>query len=300
MRFFIEKTESMRNFANKLWNAARFIQMNKPDKSLGEMILDKPEDKWIVSLANNLAREVSENIDKYELGVAFGKIYDFVWSEFCDWYIEIAKSRIIEKDESVFPTLLYVLEIALKCLHPFMPFITEEIYSELYQNGFIAVSDFPKFNPDMVFEEETRKIENAKMAIREIRNLRAQMNVPPSKKVDVKILADNEDDFKAPFFAKLAYAKNVIFVKNESEVDIKNSVLAVTPNAKIFMLQSDLVDLEAEKKRIAQEKIKIQKEIDIFEKKLSNENFTNKAPKEVIEEAKQKLANYKEMLEKIS
>ncbi|MDD4688619.1 MAG: valine--tRNA ligase [Eubacteriales bacterium] len=305
MRFYSERVEASRNFANKLWNAARFVLMNLPEDmpevaSLPENL--RIEDKWIVSKLNRLAKEVTDNLDKFELGIAVQKLYDFIWDELCDWYIEMVKPRLMEEEGTdAQQVLVYVLSQTLKLLHPFMPYITEEIYSHLpVEKGSIMLKDYPKYDEALNFETEENSTEVIKSAIRAIRNLRSEMNVPPSKKAKLIIVTDKTDIFSQgeAFFKKLAWASDVVVSNNKDEVP-ENAIIVVTEGAEIFMPQGDLVDKEKELERLNKEKEKLIGEIKRVEGKLSNQGFIAKAPDKVIEEEKAKGEKYKEMLEKI-
>ncbi|HZJ83055.1 MAG TPA: valine--tRNA ligase [Clostridia bacterium] len=309
MRFYTERVESSRNFANKIWNASRFILMNLKDWDMKE-----PEegdydlaDRWIFSKYNRLIEEVTDNMDKYELGLAVQKLHDFLWNEFCDWYIELVKPRLYAEDGSergtVLYTLTYVLSNTLKLLHPFMPFITEEIWQHLPHEGdSIMISSWPEYNHSEVDMDAEDSMETIMTAIRSIRNIRAEMDVPPSQKAQVIIVAPKEhgDIFTKGkmFFEKLAYASKVIIKDNQEGVP-ENSVSAVTDRAQIFMPLEDLIDFDKEMERLDKEKKNLQKEISRAKGKLSNESFVNKAPEVVVGEEREKLQKYEDMLEKV-
>jgi len=305
MRFYHERVEASRNFANKLWNAARFVLMNLPEdmpevNSLPENL--RIEDKWIVSKLNRLAKDVTENLDKFELGIAVQKLYDFIWDELCDWYIEMVKPRLMEEEGTdAQQVLVYVLSQTLKLLHPFMPYITEEIYSHLpVEKGSIMLKSYPEYDEALNFEVEEYNTEVIKSAIRAIRNLRSEMNVPPSKKAKLVIVTEKTDIFSQgeAFFKKLAWASDVVVSDNKSEVP-ENAIVVVAEGAEIFMPQGDLVDKEKELERLNKEKEKLLGEIKRVESKLSNQGFIAKAPQKVIDEEKAKGEKYKEMLEKV-
>ena len=306
MRFSDEKIEAARNFNNKIWNAARFVLMNltiedaylPPENDL------ELEDKWILSKFNNVAGEVVANLDKFELGVALAKIYDFIWDVFCDWYIELVKPRLSEtgtKSNLVAQNVLvYVLSGAMKLLHPFMPFITEEIWSSLPHAGeSIMISSYPAFDESLVFDEEEKKMEILITTIRSIRNRRAEMNVPPSRKAALHIVSARTDVFNdktAKFFVKLASASEVTvtgFYHDDSAVQI------VTPDATVYVPLAELIDLDKEIARLNAEKTKTLSEIERLDKKLSNPGFVAKAPEAVVAGEKAKLEKYKDALEKI-
>lgn len=309
MRFYNERVEASRNFANKIWNASRFILMN-----LRDLVPQKPDtkqldlpDRWIISKYNQLVKEVTENLEKYELGMAVQKLYDFIWSEFCDWYIELAKPRLYHQEgdqrEVVLYTLTYVLSNTLKLLHPFMPFITEEIWQHLPHEGeSIMISSWPEYNQEEVDLESEDQMEAIMNAIRSIRNIRAEMDVPPSQKAQLIIIPSQgyRDVFENGkiYFERLAYASKVILKDNEQDIP-KNSVSAVADKAQLFMPLEDLVDFEKEMERLSKEKETLIKEIARANGKLSNENFVKKAPPAVVEEERQKLQRYHEMMEKV-
>ncbi len=307
MRFYMERVEASRNFANKIWNASRFTLMNLditenklPDEN--ELQL---EDKWIISKYNTVVREVTENLDNFELGVAVSKLYDFIWDNFCDWYIELVKPRLFDKENPTGKTaqyvLTYVLSNTMKLLHPFMPFITEEIWQHLPHVGeSIVISDYPKFCDDLSYPTDEKNMELIMNAISAIRNRRSEMNVPPSKKAKIIIVTDKNEIFAngAIFFEKLASASEVIIQKNKENIDA-NAVNIVVPACEIFIPMGELVDKEKELARLNDEKKKLEAEIKRVEGKLSNEGFTSKAPQKVIDEEKEKGRKYSEMLAKV-
>ncbi len=305
MRFSDEKIESARNFTNKIWNAARFVLMNLDIENVSLPAEDKLEleDKWILSLFNKLARDVEANLDKFELGIALSKLYDFIWDIYCDWYIELTKPRLAQKDTEenkvAQNVLAYVLRETLKLLHPFMPFITEEIYQALpHDEESIMISHFPKYDEKMTFDAEEEKMSALIDAVCALRNRRAEMNVPPSKKAAVYIVSERNDiynDKTARFFEKLAGAAKVEFVPCEDP----NAVQIVAGSATLFVPLADIVDFEKERERLNKEKEKTLGEIERLEKKLSNEGFVAKAPAAVIDGERAKLAKYKEQLESI-
>ncbi|MCQ2462324.1 MAG: valine--tRNA ligase [Clostridia bacterium] len=305
MRFSDEKIESSRNFANKLWNAARFILMNldddEPAPALPEALAD--EDKWIVTLYNDVVKGVTENLEKFELGMAVQKLYDFIWDIFCDWYIEIAKIRLQNDDESknqVKAVLVYVMSNTLKLLHPFMPFITEEIWQTLPHNGdSIMISDWPVYDEKLNFTAEVEKMNSIMDAIRAVRNRRAEMNVVPSKKAHVYIATAKPEIFgeSGVFFKRLASASDVSVADS---FEIENSVSIVTADARIYIPMGDLVDFAAECKRLEKELEATLKKLAQINGKLSNEGFLAKAPAQVIEGQKlekEKLDEKVKMLE---
>ncbi len=301
MRFSDEKVSASRNFANKIWNAARFILMNIDGKEVkcelpSELAL---EDKWIISLFNTLAKEVTENLEKFELGVAVAKLYDFIWDVFCDWYIEIAKIRL-QKDGAEAQTarqvLVWVMSNTLKLLHPFMPFITEEIWQTLPHDGeSIMISAWPEFCEANSYAAEEAAMEKIMTAVRAIRNRRAEMNVPPSKKAKVYIATayTSTFEFGGVFMQKLASASEVE-VGDSFELD--GAVCIVTEDAKIYIPMGELVDFEAEKARLQKELAAVQKDLDFVNNKLSNENFVAKAPANVVAAQREQKAKYEEKI----
>ena len=306
MRFSTEKVESSRNFANKIWNASRFIQMNLTiDKAElpAELAL---EDKWILSKYNDLVKAVTENIDKYELGLAVQKLYDFIWDNFCDWYIEIVKPRLQDKDdpaanENAQKVLCYVLSGTMQLLHPFMPFITETIWQALPHEGpSVMVSKWPEYEDALHFAVEAEQVETMMDTIRAIRARRAEMNVPPSKKAQVILLTDKRAAYEAGslFFAKLAYASGIEFVE-QAPANLESLVSIVTKGAQVYMPMGELVDFEKERARLQKEKAKVQKDIDFVMKKLNNPGFVAKAPEAVIAQEREKAAKYQELMEKL-
>lgn len=307
MRFSTEKVESSRNFANKIWNASRFIQMNLTiDKAELPEILAL-EDKWILSKFNDLVKAVTENIDKYELGLAVQKLYDFIWDNFCDWYIEIVKPRLQNKDdvqanENAQKVLCYVLSNTMKLLHPFMPFITETIWQALpHEDESIMISKWPEYQESLNFAVEAEQVETIMDTIRAIRARRAEMNVPPSKKAQVILFTENRNAYEAgsTFFAKLAYASEIQFV-DAAPSNVESMVSVVTKGAQVYMPMGELVDFEKEKARLEKEKAKVQKDIDFVMKKLNNEGFVAKAPAAVIAQEREKAAKYQELMDKLN
>ncbi len=299
MRYSDKKVEAARNFANKLWNASRFALMNLTiDKvTLPEAAALKTEDKWLLSKLNTLILEVSTNLDKYELGVALAKIYDFVWDILCDWYIELIKPRLNEGDLTAQNVLAYALSETLKLLHPFMPFITEEIYQAIPHTAeSIMIDSYPEFDESLSFAKEEEQMAKIIEAISLIRNRRAEMNVAPSKKAKVIIAtADREtySDDTVKFFIKLASASEVAFV---DACDDENAVQIVATSATVYIPLGELIDFNKERERLNKEKEKILSEIDRVDKKLGNEGFVAKAPAQLIEAEKAKREKYKEQL----
>ncbi len=306
MRFYTERCEAMRNFANKIWNASRFLMMNLTiDKcQLPEKL--ELEDKWILSKLNSLIPDVTENMDKYELGVAAQKVYDFIWDSYCDWYIELTKSRLQGEDEDskvrAQQVLCYVLTQILKLLHPFMPFITEEIWQALPHEGdFLMLQQWPEYREDLAFAEEEKALELVMDAIRAIRTRRAEMNVPPSKKAQLTVATAQQDVFAAgiPFLKRLGYASEVSIVAADQAPDAAGQVVIVTHVAQLFIPMGELVDLEKEKARIEKELKKNSDELTKLNTKLSNPGFVNKAPANVVEAEKERAAKLAELVGKL-
>ena len=307
MRFSDEKIEASRNFSNKIWNAARFVLMNLdiekielPDESALRI-----EDKWILSKLNRLTKEVSANIESFELGVALSKLYDFIWDNFCDWYIELLKPRFNDKgseDNKVAQNVIaYVLSSALKLLHPFMPFITEELYQALpHDVESIMISEYPEYTPSLDFPEDEARMQSLIAAVKAVRNRRAEMNVPPSKKATVFIKSEKHDAFNettSGFFTRLASASDVVYI---DEYKGEDAVSIITDDCAIYIPLSEVVDFEKEKARLEGELVKTQGEIDRLEKKLSNEGFVAKAPAAVVDGERAKLKAYKEKADSIA
>ena len=289
MRFSDEKVGASRNFANKLWNAARFILMNLGEDEKAPHIPDELalEDKWILSLFNKLTKEVTDNLDKFELGIAVQKLYDFIWDVFCDWYIEISKIRLNSGDEKAAQTardmLVYIMSNTLKLLHPFMPFITEEIWQTLPHEGeSIMISQWPVYKDEYDFSVEEQEMDRIMEAVRAIRNRRAEMNVPPSKKAKYYIATAHKDTFeKAGIFMQRLASCSEAEIGDSFEID--DAVCIVTTDAKIYIPLGELVDFEKEIARLNKEKEKVLKDLEFIDKKLNNENFVAKAPKAVVD-----------------
>ncbi len=312
MRFYWERVEASRNFANKVWNASRFIMMN-----IGEEVLVAPslqqlaaEDQWILSKVNTLAKDVTENMDKFELGIAVQKVYDFIWDEFCDWYIEIAKTRTFKKEENpesakvAMWTLKTVLIQALKLLHPFMPFITEEIFCTLQtEEETIMLSQWPEYKQVWHFVQAEEAIEHVKELVKGIRNTRTAMEVPPSRKANVFIVT--EDSELRDTFASMKSAYSLLASASEIHVQADKSgigedaVSVVIPGAVVYLPLEDLVDFEKEKERLLKEKQRLVKELSRSKGMLSNENFLKRAPEAKVQEEKEKLAKYEQMMEQV-
>ncbi len=311
MRFYNERVENSRNFANKVWNASRFIMMNIADNDV-----TKPadadlaiEDKWIISAVNTLAKDVTENMDKYELGIAVQKVYDFIWDQFCDWYIEIVKPRMYSEDytaskNAALWTAKFALTNALKLLHPYMPFITEEIFCTLHpEEETIMLSAWPEYDDSLAFSEAEAMVERAKDVVRGMRQLRTDMDVPPSKKAAIHIVAADEairHTFTAiePVFKTLAGATEVFIQADKAGIS-DDAVSAVIADATIFVPLEDLVDFEKEKERLTKEKDRLTKELARSKGMLSNEKFISKAPEAKVAEEKEKLAKYEQMMEQV-
>ena len=311
MRFYWERVENSRNFANKVWNASRFIMMNiEKAAQSGEVALDRltMADKWIVSKVNTLTREVTENLDKYELGIALQKVYDFIWEEFCDWYIEMVKPRLYNEEDdtkaAAIWTLKHVLIQALKLLHPFMPFISEEIFCNLQEEEeTIMVSQWPVYRDDWNFAKEEQSTETIKEAVRAIRGVRSSMNVPPSKKATVYVVSEDAGllqifEHSKSFFAALGYAGEVILQENKEGI-ADDAVSAVIHKAVIYMPFADLVDIEKEIERLRGEEKRLAGELARSRGMLGNETFVNRAPEAKIAEERAKLEKYEQMMEQV-
>ena len=312
MRFYVERCEAMRNFANKLWNASRFVMMNL---TIGDCALPEKlelEDRWILSKLNSLRGEVRENLDRYELGIAAQKIYDFIWDSYCDWYIELTKPRLNGGDaaakEGAELVLLYVLTDILKLLHPFMPYITEEIFQAIPHEGeALIVAPYPKYDAALSFPEDEAGFELIMDAVKAVRSRRAEMNVPPSKRPTLIITSDRPEVFEAgrTYLSKLAYAGEVE-ISAEAPADTEGMVSVVTGSAKMFMPMAELVDIEKERARIEKELDKARAQLEAQNKKLANESFVSRAPEAVVnaereraEKAKALIANLEESLAKL-
>ena len=303
MRYSPEKVEASRNFANKIWNAARFLQMNFDGTEKAPYIPDtlKIEDKWILSKFNKIVAEVTDNLEKFELGLAVAKLYDFIWDVFCDWYIELCKIRLngdnLEEKETAKAVLIYVFSSTMQLLHPFMPFVTEEIWQSLpHQGETIMLSSWPKYNKNLEFEKEENDFELIMQAVRAIRNRRNEMNVPPSRKAALLIETKNKNLFASSeqIFKRLASASEI---KVGEDFDAQGSVLIVTDGAKIFIPMKELIDIEAETARLNKELAKANEDKEFFEKKLNNQGFISKAPAKVVEAQKEQLNKVLEKIE---
>ena len=304
MRFYVEKCEAMRNFANKIWNASRYVLMNLTVEETGlpDAADLEIEDKWVLTKLNTLIKEVTENMDAYELGVASAKVYDFIWDTYCDWYIELTKARLYGENEksklAAQKVLVYVLDQFLRLLHPFMPFITEEIWQAIPHEGkFLMLADWPKYDESLNFGTEAAHMESVMNAIRSIRNRRAEMNVPPSKKSTLYVVSDKGEIFQQGegFICRLAYADKVIICETDPEGH-ENMVCVVTNDAKLYIPLEELIDFEKELARLEKEKANCLKQIAMFEGKLSNEAFVSRAPEKVVAEQREKLEKNRALL----
>jgi len=318
MRFYWERVESSRNFANKIWNASRFIMMNT-DSAKVPADMDPAKltaaDRWILCKANELVKDVTDNMERFELGIAFTKVYDFIWEEFCDWYIEMVKPRLYNTDDEVSQnaalyTLKHVLVSSLKLLHPYMPFVTEEIYCTLKEDTgdtdmdeSIMISSWPVFDEELVYEEDEKSIEMIKEAVKGIRNVRSSMNVPPKKSVDVKVVSkDSEvlDRFRAGevYFRSLVNASDVTYQQDKEGIS-DDAVSVVTGSATLYMPLAELVDISEEIERLKKEEKRLEGELNRSNAMLSNEKFLSKAPESKIAEEKEKLVSYEKMMSEV-
>ncbi len=305
MRFYVEKCEAMRNFCNKIWNASRFVMMNLTveDNHLPETL--ETEDKWILSKLNRVVKEVCDNMDSFELGVAAGKIYDFIWDDYCDWYIELTKPRLNGDDEaakeSAQRVLLYVLVEILKLLHPFMPFITEEIWQALPHEGdALMMQSYPEYSEKLNFPEDEANFGMVMDAIKAVRARRSEMNVPPSRKSHLIIVTEKAKAFTdgEKFICKLAYASGVE-VRAELPESTDGMVSVITDNARMFMPMAELVDLEKERARMEKELANAKKQLDGQNAKLANENFVSRAPEKVVNAEREKKAKLEALIENL-
>ena len=297
MRFYVERCEAMRNFANKLWNASRYVLMNLDENAVNKLpnIQDLTiADKWVLSKLNTLISEVTDNLEKYELGIAVQKVYDFLWDTYCDWYIELTKARLYSEDaaqkQTALQVLVYVLDQTLRLLHPFMPFITEEIWQSLPHDGdALIVAQWPEYTDTLRFRSEELQMESVMNAIRAIRNRRADMNVPPSKKAALFILTSKPDVFAEGegYIQRLAYADEITMLSAEPE-NIDGMVCCTTADAKLYIPMGQLVDVAKEVERVLKELDKAQKNLAGLEGKLSNENFISRAPEAVVQAEREK------------
>ena len=306
MRFYMERVKSSRNFANKIWNASRFIMMNLGDEKVSPADRDSltAADRWILSRVNHLAKEVTANMDSFELGIAVQKIYDFIWDEFCDWYIEMVKPRLWDREdpsrEAALWTLHQVLINALKMLHPYMPFITEEIFCNLSGEESIMIASWPEYREEWNFAQEEYAIQMIKEAVRGIRNVRADMNVPNSKKATVYVVSENPQVRKIfeegrSFFAVLGAASEVLVQADKTGI-ADNAVSVMIPEAAVYMPLAELLDIGKEKERLKKEEERLQKELARVNGMLNNEKFVSRAPASKIQEEKGKLEKYTQMM----
>ncbi len=305
MRFYVERCEAMRNFANKLWNASRYVLMNLDEDAKNQLPAMEEltiADKWVLSKLNKLIAEVTDNLEKYELGVAVAKVYDFLWDTYCDWYIELTKSRLYSEDaaqkQTALQVLVYVLDQTLRLLHPFMPFITEEIWQSLPHEGdALIVASWPVYREDQEFKAEQEQMESVMNAIRTIRNRRAEMNVPPSKKAALYVLTSKPKAFAEGegFIQRLAYADQVTMLDKEPE-NLDGMVCCTTSDAKLYIPMGQLVDVAKELERIGKELEKARKNLAGIEGKLSNEKFTARAPEAVVNAEREKAAKARDLI----
>ena len=309
MRFYRERLENCRNFCNKIWNASRFVLMNmEEDGNPSKLLMLNSADKWILSKVNTLTKEVSECLDRYDLGLAAQKVHDFLWDEFCDWYIEMVKPRLYNKEDGTRDAALWTLKTvlinALKLLHPFMPFITEELFMYLQdEEESIMISQWPVYKEEWNYKENAEEIDAIKAAVRSIRNVRAEMNVVPSKKVQVYVVSQKDDvrrifENSAVFFKTLGHASEVIIQEDKAGIG-EDAVSIVISDATIYMPLADLIDFAKEIERLEKEKEKMTKEVERVEKKLANQGFVAKAPESVIDEEKAKGDKYRTILVQI-
>jgi valyl-tRNA synthetase len=309
MRFYYERVENSRNFANKVWNASRFIMMNMEGKEIHEPKSLEPADQWILSSLNNLVKDVTENLDRYELGIAVQKVYDFIWEQFCDWYIEMVKPRLYNTDDAesqnaALWTLKTVLIDALKLLHPYMPFVTEEIFCTIQdEEESIMISKWPEYREDRNFPKQERDIEIIKSAVRGIRNVRSEMNVAPSKKAEVFVVSDKEEIRRTfeegkLFFASLAYASEVNIQADKTGI-ADDAVSVVIADATLYIPFAELVDIAQEIERLTKEAERLTSELNRSRGMLSNERFISKAPEQKVAEEKAKLEKYEQMMAKV-
>ncbi len=303
MRFYVERCEAMRNFANKLWNASRYVLMNLGEDAKNELPEDLTiADKWVLSKLNDLIAEVTANLEKYEIGIAVQKVYDFLWDTYCDWYIELTKARLYSEDaaqkQTALQVLVYVLDQTLRLLHPFMPFITEEIWQSLPHEGdALITAQWPQVRADLQFKTEEDQMESVMEAIRAIRNRRAEMNVPPSKKAALYVLTAKPEIFTEGegFMQRLAYADEITMLSKEPE-NLDGLVCCTTGTAKLYIPMGQLVDVAKELERISKELEKAKKNLQGLEAKLSNENFTSRAPEAVVADIRDKAEKAKALI----
>ncbi len=305
MRYSEDKVKAARNFANKLWNASRYVMMNLADDAVNQLpAAEKLEisDKWVLSKLNNLIADVTENLDKYEMGIAVQKVYDYIWDTYCDWYIELTKARLYSEDadrkQTAIQVLTYVLDQVLRLLHPFMPFITEEIWQSLPHEGeALIVAKWPEYRENLAFKAEEEQMESVMNAIRAIRNRRAEMNVPPSKKAALYVLTSKPDAFAEGegFIQRLAYADQITILDKEPE-NLDGMVTCATHDAKLYIPMGQLVDVAKELERINKELEKARKNLSGLEAKLSNENFVARAPEAVVNAEREKAQRARDLI----
>ena len=310
MRFYMERVEASRNFANKVWNASRFIMMNMEKAEIPEQIdlnTLTDADRWILSKVNSLAKEVTANMDNFDLGIAVQKIYDFIWEEFCDWYIEMVKPRLWNDDDATkgaaLWTLKHVLINALKMLHPYMPFITEEIFCNLSDEESIMISSWPEYKEEWNFAAEEKAIETIKEAVRGIRTVRTSMNVPNSKKATVYVVSENAEireifEHGKVFFAALGFASEVLVQADKTGI-AEDAVSALLPEAAIYMPLAELVDIEKERERLQKEVKRLEGELARVNGMLNNEKFVSRAPEAKIQEERDKREKYTQMMNQV-
>ncbi len=308
MRFYVERCEAMRNFANKLWNASRYVLMNLSEgavNALPESSKLEITDKWVLSKLNTLIAEVTENLEKYELGVAIQKVYDFIWDTYCDWYIELTKARLYGEDagrkQTAIQVLVYVLDQILRLLHPFMPFITEEIWQSIPHEGeALIVAQWPEYKMELNFKTEESQMESVMEAIRAIRNRRAEMNVPPSKKAALFVLTSKPQIFVEGegFLQRLAYADEVTMLDAEP-AQLDGMVTITTADAKLYIPMGQLVDVAKELERIGKELENARKFLASLEGKLSNEKFISRAPEAVVNAEREKAAKTRDLIDQL-
>ena len=311
MRFYWERVENSRNFANKIWNATRFIMMNMEKADFSDVKLSDLTiaDRWILSKVNTLAKEMTDNMEKFELGIAVSKVYDFIWEEFCDWYIEMVKPRLYNDEDETKAAALWTLKTvliqALKLLHPYMPFITEEIFCNIQdEEESIMISKWPEYTNEWNFEADEAAVDTIKAAVRAIRNLRTGMNVPPSRKAKVYVVSAKEDvrhifESSKSFFATLGYASEVHVQEDKTGID-ENAVSTLIHDAAVYIPLEELVDIDKEIERLEKEAAKLAGEIKRASGMLANPKFVDKAPAAKVEEEKAKLAKYTEMSEQVA
>ena len=313
MRFYNERVEASRNFANKVWNASRFIMMNLDEKKLEEPAKDSlhPSDQWILSKCNTLIKDVTENMDKFELGIALSKLYDFIWDEFCDWYIELAKYRIYHAEEDpkgandALWTLRKVLKDSLKLLHPYMPFVTEEIYGKLIpEEESLMMSAWPEYDEALNFPEAERIVDHYKEIVRGIRNVRAEMNVPNSRKATAYVVCEDQTlcdglAFMTNSAKQMASVLDLVIQKDKAGI-ADDAVSVVVPDATVYVPLEELIDFDQEIERLTKEETRLNKEIARAQGMLNNEKFVSKAPEAKVQEEREKLETYKQMKAQVS